>query len=56
MKQQGTINTLKTAHISLTVIAERLGRANALGTYANATPSQQAEAAAVMDTVMIGGL
>lgn len=51
--------TLLNAAIPLTVIAERLGHADAsvtLRTYAHAMPSQQAEAAHVMDTVMIGGL
>jgi integrase len=50
--------TLLNATIPLTVIAERLGHADAsvtLRTYAHAMPSQQAEAAQVMDSVMIRG-
>jgi integrase len=50
---------LLNAAIPLTVIAERLGHSDpsvTLKSYAHAMPSQQAEAAQVMDTVMSGGL
>ena len=49
---------LLNATIPLTVIAERLGHCDpsvTLRTYAHAMPSQQAEAARVMDAIMIGG-